>query len=90
MKDDSGTSLARWRSLAGEPHFSGQIGSEMLHLAFSPLAADLAAIFFYHFSGGTIFFGEKILREGIVRLSPLKLWKQSEQKSHAVRKRKKR
>ena len=41
LKDDSGTSLARWRSLAGEPHFSGQIGSEMLHLAFSPLAADL-------------------------------------------------
>ena len=56
MKDDSGTSLARWRSLAGEPHFSGQIGSEMLHLAFSPLAADLEAIFF------TIFQDEQYFR----------------------------
>ena len=55
LKDDSGTSLARWRSLAGEPHFSGQIGSEMLHLAFSPLAADLAAIFLPFFGTNNIF-----------------------------------
>ena len=55
LKDDSGTSLARWRSLAGEPHFSGQIGSEMLHLAFSPLAADLEANFYLFFGTNNIF-----------------------------------
>ena len=77
MKDDSGTSLARWRSLAGEPHFSGQIGSEMLHLAFSPLAADLEANFLPFFRDKQYFL-QKILREGIVRLTLLKLWRQSE------------
>ena len=77
MKDDSGTSLARWRSLAGEPHFSGQIGSEMLHLAFSPCAADLAAKNVPFFQDEQYFL-LKILRKGIVRLTLVKLWRQSE------------